>query len=71
MTQKEIHTSFREHVPLSLLFAALEKDFPHFHRPAGTEYVDDGGKDGREKVFLVLKAFSTSFPQPVVDAERQ
>lgn len=71
MTQKDIHTSFRECVPLSLLFAAFEKSFPHFHRTADSDCVDSGGKDGREKVFLALKAFSTSFPQPVVDAERQ
>ncbi len=71
MTQKDIHLSFRECVPLSLLFAAFEKSFPHFHSHSEAEHVDNGGKDIREKVFLAVKIFSTNFPQPVVDAERQ
>lgn len=70
MTQKDIHTSFREYVPLSLLFAAFEKSFPHFHRAGGSEGVDAVENEGREKAFLTLKAFSTNFPQVSVDAER-
>lgn len=71
MTQKDIHTNFREFVPLSLLFAAFEKSFPHFHLAGGSGRVDAVENKGREKVFLTLKAFSTSFPQTVVDTEKQ
>ena len=66
---KDFHMSFRDVASLSLLFAALEKSFPLFHDDKHETPVDDGGKERREKVFHALKAFSTSFPQPPVDAE--
>jgi hypothetical protein len=67
--QNEIHMRFRDAASVSLLFAALEKSFPHFHGKEIHTAVDDGGKERREKVFLALKEFSTSFPHPPVDAE--
>ena len=69
MKRDDFHMTFRECVSLSLLFAALEKTYPHSHNAAGFLPVEGGGKETREKVFRTLKAFSTSFPQLPVDAE--
>ena len=65
----DFHMRFRDFASISLLFAALEKSFPHFHGKSFHTAVDDGGKAKREKVFHALKAFSTSFPQSPVDEE--
>lgn len=67
MRQKDIHMRFRDVASVSLLFAALEKDFPLFRSVAVSKVVEDGGKESREKVFHALKTFSTSFPQVAVD----
>lgn len=67
MEKKDIHMRFRDVASVNLLFAALEKSFPLFRSVPGEKLVDEGGKTGRERVFLTLKAFSTNFPQPAVD----
>lgn len=69
MHREDFHMTFRECVSLSLLFAAIEKTYPHSHSAGEVPPVDGGGKETREKVFRTLKAFSTSFPQLPVDAE--
>jgi hypothetical protein len=69
MRERDIHMRFRDVVSVSLLFAALEKEFPHFRSVNSAEPVHEGGKAGREKLFHTLKSFSTNFPQTVVDGE--
>jgi hypothetical protein len=71
MPETEFHRSFRDTVSLSLLFAALEKSFPLFRTAPDSAAVEVGGKETREEVFRKLQVFSTSFPQTVVDSERQ
>jgi hypothetical protein len=67
MQDNNFHRNFRDHLPLSLLFAAFGKTFPHFLISREVEAVDNGAKLEREKVFHALKAFSTSFPHMHVD----
>ena len=67
MEKNDIHMRFRDVASLSLLFAALEKNFPLFRSVPGEMVVERGGKADRERVFLTLKSFSTNFPQPAVD----
>ena len=67
MQENVIHMRFRDVVSVNLLFAALEKEFPLFRTVGCENLVDESGKDGREKVFRTLKAFSTNFPQNAVD----
>ncbi|MGQ0541417.1 MAG: hypothetical protein ACT4O9_06155 [Blastocatellia bacterium] len=67
MQEKDIHMQFRDVASVSLLFVALEKEFPLFRSVAVSEVVEEGGKERREKVFHALKTFSTSFPQVAVD----
>ena len=70
MVERDIHMRFRDVASVTLLFAALEKGFPHFRTVNSSGAVQEGGKAGREKVFRTLKAFSTNFPQKGVDVER-
>jgi hypothetical protein len=70
MDNKQFHMRFRDVVSVNLLFAALEKNFPLFHSTAAASSVNLGGKSDREKVFRILKGFSTSFPQRAVDVKR-
>ena len=58
---------FRDVALVNLLFAALEMNFPLFRSVAGEWAVEEGGKTGRERVFLTLNSFSTNFPQRAVD----
>jgi hypothetical protein len=53
------------------LFAAFEKRFPLFLRSSTRTLVDVGGKEASIKDFQIQRAFSTSFPQLVVDVEGQ
>jgi hypothetical protein len=69
MDNKHFHMRFRDVVSVNLLFAALEKNFPLFRSTASASSVNLGGKNEREKVFLTLKGFSTSFPQKPVDVK--
>jgi len=69
MDTKHFHMRFRDVVSLNLLFAALEKNFPHFRSTAAARSVNLGGKENREQVFRILKGFSTSFPQKAVDVK--
>ena len=70
MPERDIHMRFRDVVSVNLLFAALEKEFPHFRSVNSTGPVQDGGNQGREKLFLTLKSFSTNFPHTAVDGEQ-
>lgn len=70
MDDKHFHMRFRDVVSVNLLFAALEKNFPLFRSTAAASSVNLGGKSDREKVFRILKGFSTSFPQKAVDVKR-
>lgn len=67
MKKRDIHIRFRDVVSVNLLFAALEKEIPHFRRETENPSVESSGKDPREKVFLTLKEFSTNFPQRDVE----
>lgn len=67
MKDRDFHIRFRDVASVNLLFAALEKNLPHFRNDAANPSVERGGKDCREKVFLTLKEFSTNFPQIDVD----
>jgi hypothetical protein len=67
MREKDINMRFRDVASVNLLFAALEKEFPHFRSVNSVEPVRGGGNSGREEVFLTLRAFSTNFPQNIVD----
>ena len=71
MEKEDIHMEFRDVASVSLLFAALERNFPHFLSRSGNEGVDSVGKMECEKVFNALRIFSTSFPQPRVDTKHQ
>lgn len=71
MPEKDFHKKFRDYASINLLLAALEKNFPLFRSVNASEDVDGGGKTTREKVFLTLKNFSTSFPHPPVDEKKQ
>lgn len=62
MKEKDFHKDFRDYVPISLLFAAFEKSYPHFRKTEINRSVDDRGKPSGRKVFLTLKKFSTDFP---------
>jgi hypothetical protein len=55
---------------VSGLLAAFAVTFPHFRNAGLWTAVKNGGNPEAEKVFLVLNAFSTNFPQNTVDAER-
>ena len=70
MVERDIHMTFRDVASVSLLFAALEKEFPHFRTVNSSDPVHEGGKAARGEVFRTLKAFSTNFPQKGVDVER-
>lgn len=67
MAEKDIHIRFRDYVSVNLLFAALDKSFPHFRNVNDSETVNGSGNHGHEDIFLKLKAFSTNFPHIVVD----
>jgi hypothetical protein len=67
MEDRVIHMRFRDVAPLSLLFAAVEKSYPHFLSTAANSLVDDGGKADDREVFRTLHAFSTAFPHEPVD----
>ena len=71
MDKREIHMRFRDVASVSLLVAALEKSNPHFLADGDAQVVEDGGKDGRERVLHVLREISTSFPHSAVDAKEQ
>jgi hypothetical protein len=71
MPHKDFHMMFRDVASISLLVAAFENSFPLFLSQAPLPVVNPGGKLEEEKVFQILKAFSTSFPQMAVDAEGQ
>jgi hypothetical protein len=53
------------------VLAAFEKRFPLFLRFSLRSAVDAGGKDADIKVFQILRAFSTSYPQLIVDGKGQ
>lgn len=69
MEDEYFHMRFRDVVSVNLLFAALDKSFPLFRSVGSNEVVESSGKTDRERVFLTLKEFSTSFPQNTVEAE--
>lgn len=69
MEDEYFHMRFRDVVSVNLLFAALDKSFPLFRSVGSNEVVEPSGKTDRERVFLTLKEFSTSFPQNAVEAE--
>lgn len=71
MLQKEIHMRFRDVASISLLFAALEINNPHFLKSGEDEVVEGGGKEGIQRVFQVLDSISTSFPHFGVDENTQ
>lgn len=71
MLQKEIHMRFRDVASISLLFAAFERNNPHFLKTHDEAVVEDGGKDGLERVFHILNTISTSFPHFGVDENSQ
>mgnify|MGYP006174376471 CR=1 FL=1 len=62
-----IHMRFRDVAPLSLLFAAVEKSYPHFLSLHSDEGVESAGKPERGEVFRTLQDFSTTFPHEPVD----
>jgi hypothetical protein len=70
MSDITFHIGFRETVSLSVLSAALTKRFPLFRSEAEEIRVEEGGKVDRTKVFLMLRDFSTGFPQNLVNLER-
>ncbi|HMS09557.1 MAG TPA: hypothetical protein PKE66_08745 [Pyrinomonadaceae bacterium] len=59
---EDIHMKFRDVVSVSLLFAALEKDFPLLHSESSEQPVDSVEKTDRTGVFHAIRNFSTSFP---------
>lgn len=67
MEDRVIHMRFRDVAPLSLLFAAVEKSYPHFLSSANEEGVESSGKAETGEVFRTLQAFSTTFPHKPVD----
>lgn len=67
MLAKEIHMRFRDVASVSLLFAALERSYPHFRDMNNRAVVDIGGKEGREEVIRILREISTSFPHSGVE----
>jgi len=67
MPEKDFNMRFRDVVSVNLLFAALDKSFPLFRSVNDTRPVDESGKESRENIFLILKTFSTKFPQSAVD----
>ena len=69
MPEKDIHMRFRDVASVNLLFAAIEKEFPHFRSVNSVDPVHEGGNSKREELFLTLRAFSTNFPQRSVDGE--
>lgn len=71
MQPKEIHMRFRDIASVSLLFAALERSYPHFRPNYGDVVVEGGGKEGQEDVFRILREISTSFPHRGVERNVQ
>lgn len=71
MKKQDIHMRFRDVASVTLLFAALEKENPHFRRGGENLAVEAGGKEFRERVFLTLKKFSTNFPHLDVEENRE
>lgn len=59
---EDIHMKFRDVISVSLLFAALEKNFPLLHSEAAGQPVDSVEKTERIDVFHTIRNFSTSFP---------
>ncbi len=71
MKTKDIHMKFRDVVSVNLLFAALEKSYPLFLRAGSDIGVERGGNPERDRVFHILREFSTSFPHSPVDGNGQ
>ncbi|HMO79844.1 MAG TPA: hypothetical protein PKD24_03555 [Pyrinomonadaceae bacterium] len=71
MEKEDIHMGFRDVASVSLLFAALERIFPHFLSHNTKSDVDSVGKVEADKVFRILRDFSTTFPQTSVDNKNQ
>jgi len=67
MEDRVIHMRFRDVAPLSLLFAAVEKSYPHFLSLSADSPVEQSGKAEPPEVFRTLHAFSTAFPHEPVD----
>lgn len=71
MKKQDFHKDFRDYASISLLFAAFEKSFPLFRQGDENQVVDMREKNGKEKVFLMLKKFSTDFPHSGVEVKSQ